>query len=168
MGIGGDVVHAVALVPGAAAAVAKVDAMARRGTPRVLCAPYCNRTISAEARGVLEGTLRRGIRFVRDDGGFDQEFIGEDGVVQPIVAALDPAGEAAAAGVQVDDMVLSINGQTGLSNTQAAGMLRDLEGEISLVVRRATWMGGETSSGGAGGGGGGMPETPRSAMRRLV
>jgi hypothetical protein len=60
VGIRGDGVHAVALVPVADAAVAKVDAMARRCTPRLLCAPYCNRTISAEARGVLEATLRRG------------------------------------------------------------------------------------------------------------
>ena len=103
---------------------------------------------------------RLGIRFIRDDDGFDQEWVCED-TVQPIVAALDPSGEAAAAGLEVDDMVLSINGQTGLSNTQAAAQLRELVGEICLVVRRAAWVAGED-------GGVAAPETPRSALRRLV
>ena len=108
---------------------------------------------------------RLGIRFVRDDEGFDRSLWGNDEMVCPIVAALDPKGEAARSGMEIDDMVLSIKGQTGLSNTQAAGMLRDLEGEISLVVRRATWVG---EASGAGAGAGGVPETPRSALRRLV
>ena len=63
--------------------------------------------------------------------------------------------------------MLSVNGQTGLSNTQAAALLRDLTGTVSLVVRKSTWVGmpaeepegAETPRG---------PETPRSAMRRLV
>mmetsp|Transcript_1875 Transcript_1875/g.4959 ORF Transcript_1875/g.4959 Transcript_1875/m.4959 type:complete len:103 (+) Transcript_1875:4313-4621(+) len=42
-------------------------------------------------------------------------------------------------GIEVDDLVLSVNGQTGLSNTQAAALLRDLTGPIALVVRRASW-----------------------------
>ena len=119
-------------------------------------------------------SVRLGIRFVRDDDGFDRSFWrGESGFVQPIVAALDPQGEAAASGLEVDDMVLSINGQTGLSNTQAAALLRDLTGIISLVVRKAVWVGLPAEDSGADGGGGGgetprMPETPRSAMRRLV
>ena len=64
--------------------------------------------------------MRLGIRFVREDEGFDRNWWGAGDVVQPIVAALDPNGAAAAAGLEVDDMVLSINGHTGLSNTQAA------------------------------------------------
>ena len=56
---------------------------------------------------------RLGIRFVRDDDGFDREAWGRDDAVTPIVAALDPKGEAARAGMEIDDMVLSINGQTG-------------------------------------------------------
>merc|ERR1711934_298906 len=56
---------------------------------------------------------RLGIRFVRDDDGFDREAWGRDDAVTPIVAALDPKGEAARAGLEIDDMVLSINGQTG-------------------------------------------------------
>jgi hypothetical protein len=112
-------------------------------------------------------SVRLGIRFVRDDEGFDRAFWrGEEAMVQPIVAALDPQGEAAAAGLEVDDMVLSINGQTGLSNTQAAALLRDLTGTVSMVVRKASWMGVPEQE--AEGGATQMPETPRAAMRRLV
>ena len=56
---------------------------------------------------------RLGIRFVRDDEGFDCDAWGRGDNVTPIVAALDPKGEAARAGMEIDDMVLSINGQTG-------------------------------------------------------
>ena len=63
---------------------------------------------------------RLGIRFVREDDGFDMQQWGRSDVVLPIVAALDPNGDAARAGIEIDDMVLSINGKTGLSNTQAA------------------------------------------------
>ena len=63
-------------------------------------------------------------------------------------------------------MVLSINGQTGLSNTQAAALLRDLTGTVSIVVRKASWMGVPEQE--AEGGTPQMPETPRAAMRRLV
>ena len=69
-------------------------------------------------------------------------------------------------------MVLSINGQTGLSNTMAAAQLRELSGTIKLVVRRATWLGDNAPSGGAKQPPESprvqAPETPRSAMRRLV
>ena len=89
----------------------------------------------------------------------------------PIVAALDPVGEAARSGIEVDDMVLSINGQTGLSNTQAAAQLRELSGTISIVVRKAVWVGGQTpraETPRAAETPGQVPDTPRSAMRRLV
>merc|ERR1719326_2053108 len=88
---------------------------------------------------------RLGIRFVRDDDGFDREMWGRDDAVTPIVAALDPKGEAARAGMEIDDMVLSINGQTGLSNTEAAAMLRDLSGTIVIVVRKTIWLGQQLS-----------------------
>lgn len=112
---------------------------------------------------------RLGIRFVRDDEGFDRQLWGRDDMVCPIVAALDPKGEAARAGIEIDDMVLSINGQTGLSNTEAAAMLRDLQGTIVVVVRKCVWLGVSSSvqieqqqpSTPT-------PETPRTAMRRLV
>ena len=110
---------------------------------------------------------RLGIRFVRDDEGFDRQLWGRDDMVCPIVAALDPKGEAARSGIEIDDMVLSINGQTGLSNTEAAAMLRDLSGQIVVVVRKCEWLGvsasaveEEVSTP--------TPETPRTAMRRLV
>ena len=114
---------------------------------------------------------RLGIRFVRDDDGFDRQMWGRDDAVTPIVAALDPKGEAANAGIEIDDMVLSINGQTGLSNTEAAAMLRECTGEIVVVLRKCTYFGLD-----AGGDYRGQepqastptPETPRSAMRRLV
>ena len=113
---------------------------------------------------------RLGIRFVRDDDGFDRQLWGRDDAVTPIVAALDPKGEAAKGGIEIDDMVLSINGQTGLSNTEAAAMLRELSGTIVIVLRKCTYYGSD------GGGYRGQdaqastptPETPRSAMRRLV
>lgn len=114
---------------------------------------------------------RLGIRFVRDDDGFDREMWGRNDAVTPIVAALDPKGEAARAGIEIDDMVLSINGQTGLSNTEAAAMLRDLSGTIVLVMRRTAWMGQMSENVGSRAQ---EPEseptplTPRSAMRRLV
>ena len=147
--------------------------------------------------------MRLGIRFVREDEGFDRNWWRAGDVVQPIVAALDPNGAAAAAGLevdaalcsntqgllsgdpsrhlsptrptlllplllppQVDDMVLSINGHTGLSNTQAAAQLRELTGAISIVVRKSAWVGGAPA--GPGGETPRAPETPRSAMRRLV
>jgi len=110
--------------------------------------------------------VRLGIRFVREDEGFDRNWWGAGDVVQPIVAALDPNGAAAAAGLEVDDMVLSINGHTGLSNTQAAAQLRELTGAISIVVRKSAWVGGAPA--GPGGETPRAPETPRSAMRRLV
>ena len=70
-------------------------------------------------------------------------------------------------------MVLSINGQTGLSNTEAAAQLRDLSGTIVLVVRRTAWLGQMNGGGGMGGSAQEevstpTPETPRSAMRRLI
>ena len=90
---------------------------------------------------------------------------------QPIVAALDPKGEAARSGIEIDDMVLSINGQTGLSNTEAAAMLRDLSGTIVLVCRRTAWLGqmaeARTSSAQEEESQP-TPMTPRSAMRRLI
>ena len=110
--------------------------------------------------------VRLGIRFVREDEGFDRNWWRAGDVVQPIVAALDPNGAAAAAGLEVDDMVLSINGHTGLSNTQAAAQLRELTGAISIVVRKSAWVGGAPA--GPGGETPRAPETPRSAMRRLV
>ena len=110
---------------------------------------------------------RLGIRFVRDDEGFDRNLWGRDDMVCPIVAALDPKGEAARSGIEIDDMVLSINGQTGLSNTEAAAMLRDLAGTITIIVRKCEWLGvgagqaeEEISTP--------EPATPRTAMRRLV
>ncbi|KAL1527781.1 hypothetical protein AB1Y20_009166 [Prymnesium parvum] len=111
---------------------------------------------------------RLGIRFVRDDEGFDVAEWGRSDVVLPIVAALDPNGDAARAGIETDDMVLSINGQTGLSNTQAAAQLRELTGTLKIVVRRATWRGTNASQRGNEREASPMPETPRSAMRRLV
>ena len=104
--------------------------------------------------------MRLGIRFVREDEGFDRNWWRAGDVVQPIVAALDPQGEAAASGLEVDDMVLSINGQTGLSNTQAAALLRDLTGVISLVVRKAAWVGLPNEES-AGTDAPAVPETPR-------
>jgi hypothetical protein len=128
-----------------------------------------------------------GIRFVRYDEGFDRDFLANDEVVQPIVAALDPLGVAAAMGIEVDDLVLSVNGQTGLSNTQAAAVLRDSVGPIALVLRRATYddnsamltargsistRGSFTSRGreSTRSSPGGSPSmgTPRSSTRRLV
>ena len=55
---------------------------------------------------------------------------------------------------------------TGLSNTQAAAQLRELTGAISIVVRKSAWVGGAPA--GPGGETPRAPETPRSAMRRLV
>ena len=114
---------------------------------------------------------RLGIRFVRDDDGFDRDMWGRDDAVTPIVAALDPKGEAARAGIEIDDMVLSINGQTGLSNTEAAAMLRDLMGNIVIVLRKTIWLGQQAHMGGAAAQedvSTPTPETPRSAMRRLI
>ena len=114
---------------------------------------------------------RLGIRFVRDDDGFDRDMWGRDDAVTPIVAALDPKGEAARAGIEIDDMVLSINGQTGLSNTEAAAMLRDLSGNIVIVLRKTIWLGQQAHMGGGAAQedvSTPTPETPRSAMRRLI
>ena len=115
---------------------------------------------------------RLGIRFVRDDDGFDREMWGRDDAVTPIVAALDPNGEAARAGMEIDDMVLSINGQTGLSNTEAAAMLRDLSGTIVVVVRKCVYIGSSSSTAATQAQDAEesqpTPLTPRSAMRRLI
>mmetsp|Transcript_22451 Transcript_22451/g.57721 ORF Transcript_22451/g.57721 Transcript_22451/m.57721 type:complete len:130 (+) Transcript_22451:1-390(+) len=87
--------------------------------------------------------VRLGVRFFQDDSEYDAFYApgtGADGRrrVQPIVCALHENGAARVAGLELDDMVLSINGQSGLCNTEVAAMLRELTGDISLVVRKAT------------------------------
>ena len=191
-----------------------------RGAPAA--APVASKPPSRVLREVRmykrDRNERLGIRFIRDDEGFDRQFwnsIDEEEVlkshtahytvhlsphmahhpmfpriwhttpfspmhhrffvfqsddqeeemvnVQPIVSALDPEGAAAAAGVEIDDMVLSINGQTGLTNTQAASQLRELTGTVVLVLRRASWQGLNHGPNATGGGGGGA--SPNAALR---
>ena len=66
--------------------------------------------------------------------------------------------------------VLSINGQTGLSNTEAAAMLREETGTIVVVLRKCIYLGQPEPGYGYTGGQEPVstptPETPRSAMRR--
>ena len=82
-----------------------------------------------------------GIRFVRSDAGYERAFAPADGAVQPIVSAVDPEGAGSKAGVGLDDMVLLVDGQAGLRNTQVAALLRDLVGDIVVVVRKARLAG---------------------------
>lgn len=150
-------------------------------------APAPSRALREVVLHKVDRDTKLGIRFVRYDEGFDRDFLTSDEVVQPIVAALDPLGMASVRGIQVNDLVLSINGQTGLSNTQVAAVLRDSVGPIVLVLRRATHEDnsgmltarGSTSARGSftsrgrestSSSPGGSPAmgTPRSSARRLV
>ena len=147
--------------------VDKRNVQAEADKPKVVKAP----TRALREVRLFKGTEdeRLGIRFVREDEGFDCDAWGAGDYVTPIVAALDPKGEAARAGMEIDDMVLSINGQTGLSNTEAAAMLRDLAGTVVVVVRKTTWLGTMAPTSGTQAAEDDMaPQTPRSATRRLV
>lgn len=82
--------------------------------------------------------VRMGISFQKDSSPM---HIGEGseahkrGVLPPVIRAVNPAGLAAAAGLHVGDMVLTINGKEVISNLNAAAMLREAQGDIKIVVR---------------------------------
>ena len=69
------------------------------------------------------------------DDFFDKSFFNVEGSsVQPIVKEVDPGSIAEAAGLVPGDVILSVNGISGLSNFQVVEMLRKGQGVFTLVV----------------------------------
>ena len=59
------------------------------------------------------------------------------GAAPPVtVNALDPAGAANGAGLQVGDTIISINGENVTSCTHGAALLKAAVGEVKIVVTR--------------------------------
>jgi len=76
-----------------------------------------------------------GAVFHRSDDAFDKSFFNVEGSsVQPIIKKVDPGSMAENSGLVPGDIVLSVNGISGLSNFQVVEMLRKGAGEFNLVV----------------------------------
>lgn len=76
-----------------------------------------------------------GAVFHRLDDAFDKSFFNVEGSsVQPIIKKVDPGSMAENAGLVPGDIVLSVNGVSGLSNFQVVEMLRKGQGVFTLVV----------------------------------
>lgn len=76
-----------------------------------------------------------GAVFHRLDDAFDKSFFNVEGSsVQPIIKKVDPNSMAETAGLVPGDIVLSVNGVSGLSNFQVVEMLRKGQGVFTLVV----------------------------------
>jgi len=76
-----------------------------------------------------------GAVFHRSDDAFDKSFFNVEGSsVQPIIKKVDPGSMAENSGLVPGDIVLSVNGISGLSNFQVVEMLRKGAGEFHLVV----------------------------------
>ena len=71
----------------------------------------------------------------RSDDDFDKSFFNVEGSsVQPIIKKVDPGSMAEMCGLVPGDIVLSVNGVSGLSNFQVVEMLRKGQGVFTLVV----------------------------------
>mmetsp|Transcript_14885 Transcript_14885/g.24859 ORF Transcript_14885/g.24859 Transcript_14885/m.24859 type:complete len:760 (+) Transcript_14885:1-2280(+) len=76
-----------------------------------------------------------GAVFHRSDDAFDKSFFNVEGSsVQPIIKKVDPGSMAEMSGLVPGDVVLSVNGISGLSNFQVVEMLRKGQGVFNLVV----------------------------------
>ena len=76
-----------------------------------------------------------GAVFHRLDDAFDKSFFNVEGSsVQPIIKKVDPGSMAEVSGLVPGDIVLSVNGVSGLSNFQVVEMLRKGQGVFTLVV----------------------------------
>uniref|UniRef100_A0A7S4F4P3 Myosin motor domain-containing protein n=1 Tax=Chrysotila carterae TaxID=13221 RepID=A0A7S4F4P3_CHRCT len=76
-----------------------------------------------------------GAVFHRSDDAFDKSFFNVEGTsVQPIIKKVDVGSKAETAGLVPGDVVLSVNGISGLSNFQVVEMLRKGMGIFNLVV----------------------------------
>merc|ERR1719424_1851500 len=76
-----------------------------------------------------------GAVFHRSDDAFDKSFFNVEGSsVQPIIKKVDPGSMAERGGLVPGDIILSVNGVSGLSNFQVVEMLRKGQGVFTLVV----------------------------------
>ena len=76
-----------------------------------------------------------GAVFHRLDDAFDKSFFNVEGSsVQPIIKKVDHGSMAEMAGLVPGDVVLQVNGVSGLSNFQVVEMLRKGQGVFTLVV----------------------------------
>ena len=76
-----------------------------------------------------------GAVFHRLDDAFDKSFFNVEGSsVQPIIKKVDHGSMAEMAGLVPGDVVLQVNGVSGLSNFQVVEMLRKGHGVFTLVV----------------------------------
>mmetsp|Transcript_4561 Transcript_4561/g.15173 ORF Transcript_4561/g.15173 Transcript_4561/m.15173 type:complete len:755 (-) Transcript_4561:104-2368(-) len=77
---------------------------------------------------------KMGFIFHRTDDAFDKSFFNVEGSVQPIIKTVKPGGLAESSGLVPGDVVLSVNGISGLNNFQVVEMLRQGKGVFNLVV----------------------------------
>jgi len=100
-------------------------------TPRAAAMPALR-----EVRLVKEtDETKIGAVFHRSDDAFDKSFFNVEGSsVQPIIKKVDPGSMAELSGLVPGDVVLSVNGISGLSNFQVVEMLRKGQGVFNLVV----------------------------------
>lgn len=93
-----------------------------------------------------------GAVFHRSDDAFDKSFFNVEGSsVQPIIKKVDPGSMAEAGGLVPGDVVLSVNGISGLSNFQVVEMLRKGQGIFNLVVISGRQVQQTFSAGGSAG-----------------
>ena len=77
---------------------------------------------------------KMGFIFHRTDDAFDKSFFNVEGSVQPIIKTVKPGGLAESSGLVPGDVVLSVNGISGLNNFQVVEMLRQGKGVFNLVI----------------------------------
>lgn len=75
-----------------------------------------------------------GAVFHRSDDAFDKSFFNVEGSVQPIIKTVKSGGLAESSGLVPGDVVLSVNGISGLNNFQVVEMLRQGKGVFNLVI----------------------------------
>ena len=77
---------------------------------------------------------KMGFIFHRTDDAFDKSFFNVEGSVQPIIKTVKSGGLAESSGLVPGDVVLSVNGISGLNNFQVVEMLRQGKGVFNLVI----------------------------------
>ena len=71
---------------------------------------------------------------------FDKSFFNVEGSVQPIIKTVKPGGLAESSGLVPGDVVLSVNGISGLNNFQVVEMLRQGKGVPQDEIEAYRWF----------------------------
>ena len=86
---------------------------------------------------------RLGVRFYDEDGFDDHDLWSRDGATTragapcAVVEAVDLDGAAARAGMEAEDIIVTLNGHAGISREQVLSLLRSFVGTLDIGVRRA-------------------------------